>query len=459
MNTKQTLSGRLAEFAVAQSCASIPAPVRERAKLLMLDAIGDAFAASQFGFARTAFSALGSFGSGNSVVIGMDGRLALRDAVVMNGILVHGLDYDDTYLPGSVHLTASCVPTALGVGAELQATGPELLTACVLGVEVAARLAGAAKGGFVKSGFHATSIAGTFGCALLAGRLMKLDASQLAMAQGIALSMTSGNLQPIQEGSWTKRMHPGWAGASGVTAAAFARSGYIGPSEAYEGRFGLFPCFLGAHSGSADLALVTEGLGEQWEFGRTSVKLFPACHQLHAFLNAAIHLSREHAIDAANVESVRALVAEAAVPLICEPSDAKLRPVSSYAAQFSLPYALACGLLRGRFGLQEIDASSYSDPQLLQLAGKVRYEVDPNSGFPKYRSGEVIVTLKDGRVVSKRENILPDEPATAEQITRKFMQNTAERMSPERAGTIADAVMNLEKVGNAQAISQLLAAK
>ena len=89
------------------------------------------------------------------------------------------------------------------------------------------------------------------------------------MAQGIALSMTSGNMQPIQDGSWTKRMHPGLSGASGVMAATLAQQGYVGPTETYEGRFGLFPCFLGAHAKDADLNIIREGLGQRWEFPRT----------------------------------------------------------------------------------------------------------------------------------------------------------------------------------------------
>ena len=457
MTTAATVSGRIATFVAGQTLAATPAAVRERAKLLMLDAIGNAYAAARFPFARVALDALSTLGSGESVVIGMNTRLALRDAVTLNGVLVHGLDYDDTYLPGSVHLTASCVPTALGVAAHLEASGAELLAACLLGLEIDARLAAAANGGFVRAGFHATSIAGAFAAALVAGRLMQLDADRLVMAQGIALSTTSGNLQPMQDGSWTKRMHPGWAGACGITAATLARAGYVGPSEAYEGRFGLYPCFLGQHACAADVGAITRDLGERWEFPRTSVKLFPACHQLHAFMNAAIRLYRERNMTPGDVDSVRALVAEAAVPLVCEPAAAKRQPATSYAAQFSLHYAIACALTRGRFGLQEIEEASYTDPELLDLAQRVEYEIDPDSGFPRYRSGEVIVTLKNGEVMSRRENILPDEPATADDIIAKFLQNTEDRLGREKAQRLMDRVMTLEELPDARVLAQALA--
>lgn len=456
MTATETVSAKIARFGAALEAQAIPETVRTRAKLLMLDAIGTALASGRFPFARAALDALSTLGAGESLVIGMQAQLALRDAVMMNGILVHGLDYDDTYLPGSVHLTASCVPVALAMGAHSGASGNAVLTACILGLEIDARLAAAANGAFVRAGFHATSIAGTFAASLVAGKLMGLSEQQLVMAQGIALSTASGNLQPMQDGSWTKRMHPGWAGGCGITAAAYARSGYVGPAEAYEGKFGLYPCFLGAHAGDADLGAVTRELGERWEFPRTSVKLFPACHQIHAFLNAAIGLARERKLSAQDVRSVKARVTEAAIPLICEPAQGKRRPRSSYAAQFSLHYAIACGLLRGRYGLQEIEEAAYTDPELLGVADKVSYEIDPNSGFPKFRSGEVIVTLTNGETISRRENILPDEPAPAEQIVGKFLQNAQARMSGDEARRVADLVLDLDRLDTLAPLTQAL---
>ena len=456
MKTDSPISDALAHFVAGVQWSDIPESARHRAQLLMLDAVGNAYASAGSDFAQKALAALSGLGRGESVVIGTPARLALRDAVMMNGMLVHGLDYDDTYLPGSVHLTASSVPTALGVAAHAQSSGREMLIACLLGLAVAARLGAAGTGAFVKAGFHATSVLGTFACSLVAGRLLRLGAAQLALAQGIALSTAAGNLQPMQDGSWTKRMHPGWSGVCGITAASLAQQGFIGPSQAYEGRFGLFPCFLGQHAGDADLSLVTSGLGERWEFARSSVKLYPACHQLHAFMNAATALAREHAFDPAQIESVRAPITEAAVQLVCEPVAAKRRPASSYAAQFSLPYAIAASLARGRFGLQEIEASAYTDPQLLALAQKVTYEIDPRAGFPKYRSGEVIVKMKDGRVLSKRENIFPDEPAAEDAISQKFIDNTRGALTPAQAQAVSDAIMNVENAESARALAELV---
>ncbi len=447
----------LANFATNVNYDEIPRPVVSRAKHLMLDAIGVAFASGKYEFATAALNGIRPLGTGDSDVIGFTDRLALRDAVLINGILVHGLDYDDTYLPGSMHLTASNVPTAIAVAAHTRATGRDLVTACVVGLEVAARLAGAAKGGFQRTGFHATGVCAAFSCALVAGRLLGLTSAQLTMAQGIALSTASGSMQPLRDGSWTKRMHPGWAGSAGITAASMAKGGYLAPQAAYEGHFGFYPMYLGSEAPNAELGIVTNGLGKVWELLRTSIKLFPAGHLSHAFMKATIGLVREHRITPDAVESVQVLIGEGAIPLICEPVEIKRRPTSSYMAQFSLQYAVACCIARGTFGLAELEPDAFNDNAIIGLAQKVGYEVDPDSGFPKSRTGEVIIKLKDGREVRRRETIHPDEPDSDQEIVAKFMGNARLVMPEARAAAIRDSVLGVEAQNDMQDFSRSLA--
>src|SRR5262245_2901146 len=439
------ISETFARFAAELKYENVPQPIRLRAKLLMLDAIGIALASSKYGFARKALAGLSRFGQGTHDVINFDRKLALRDAVMMNGILVHGLDYDDTYLPGAVHMTSSNVPCLLGIGADTNANGYELLTALVIGLEAAARIGAAGNGGFQKVGFHPTSICGAMACSLLAGRLIGLDREMLKRAQGIALSLAGGTMQPMLDGTWTKRLHPGAAAASGITAAALAEGGFTGPDAAYEGRFGFYNLFLAELRNQGDPPAAAQELGERWEFARSSVKLYPACHQSHAFMNAAIKIANEHPFKPEDIERVDTLVSDVTRELVCEPADAKRRPASSYIAQFSLPYGMAACLTRKRFGLEEIEEPAYSEPALLALAQKVHYEIDPNAGFPKKRTGEVIVTLKNGTKLRERNEIDPDAPAAADEIERKFFVNAEMAIDRSRAEAIRDVVLSLEE--------------
>jgi 2-methylcitrate dehydratase PrpD len=140
--------------------------------------------------------------------------------------------------------------------------------------------------------------------------------------------------------------------SAAITAASLAREDFSGPKQAYEGKYGLYSCFMGQHAGDVDIDVVTDRLGSHWECTRTSIKLYPACFQSHAAMNAALELRQEEGINVHGIESIRARVADVAVPLVCEPLDEKRKPRDSYAAQFSLPYALACCFARGRFGMQ-----------------------------------------------------------------------------------------------------------
>ena len=450
------LSAVLATFAVDTPAEAIPASVSSWVKHLVLDAAGNAYASTRYEFAHRALTALRGLDEGQSIVIGMPARLTVRDAALMNGILIHGLDFDDTYLPGNVHLTASVVPTVLALGSRLNARGADVLTACTLGLEAGMRLAAAAKGAFLKAGFHPTGLCGAFASVLAASRLLRLDHAQTVTAQGLVLSSASGTMQSTQEGAWAKRMHPGLMASAAITAASLAREGFSGPKQTYEGKYGLFSCFMGQYAGDVDFDVVTDSLGSRWECTRTSIKLYPACFQSHAAMNAALELRREEGVDVQHIESIRARIANVAVPLVCEPLDEKRKPRDSYAAQFSLPYALACCFTRGHFGLEEIEESSFSDSSLLALAHKVSYEIDPDAGFPKYRSGEVIVKLKNGKEISRRKNILPDDPAPTEAIVGKFMENTRCSMSVARSHSIADVILNLDKAEAATILSDTL---
>jgi 2-methylcitrate dehydratase PrpD len=147
------------------------------------------------------------------------------------------------------------------------------------------------------------------------------------------------------------------------------------------------------------------------------------------------------------------------IKTVCEPEVHKQRPQNSYDAQFCIPYAVASSLLRGRFGLQDLVAEAYTDPAALGIASKVKYEPDPNSPFPKYYSGEVIVTTTDGRTLRHREEInrgASDRPLTGAEIAAKFRENAALAVSAAQVERIEEAVLDLER-SSASELSRTLA--
>ncbi|HEY4295111.1 MAG TPA: MmgE/PrpD family protein [Paraburkholderia sp.] len=454
------IADSLAAFAADLAHDDIPAPVRRYAAHLMLDGVGIALASGTFDFAAQARGALATFEAGESPVIGQRQRLPLRDAVLLNGILVHGLDFDDTHLTSVVHVTSSCLPTALGAAVAAQCSGREMLSAYILGIETAARIGNIAAGELNQIGFHPTGVVAAFACALIAGKLEGASAEQLAMAQGIALSMAAGTREYSADGSSTKRMHPGWAGACGITAARLAKHGFSGPRSAYEGQFGFFATHLGADLGKWDMAAATRELGHVWESARVAIKPVPACQLSIACIDAAIALHREHRdhrISAEMIESVEALVPPHAVKIVCEPVERRRRPASRYAAQFSIQFQVACALLHGRFGLAELER--FADPQILALADRVSYRVDPHTDYPKHFSGEVIVTLKDGRRLAHREPInrgAADNPLSEADIVAKFADNAA-LAHVRNADALYDMIVGIDSLDSACALGDALA--
>ncbi|MBV1926493.1 MAG: MmgE/PrpD family protein [Rhodobacteraceae bacterium] len=455
------IAPQLADFVTGLGADDIPANIRTRAIHLILDAVGIALASTQYDFAHRTLSALSGFGSGDGQVIGFGARLPLRDAVMLNALLVHGLDYDDTHVAGVIHATSAAFPAAMGMAADRHLSGRDMLTAFIAGMEVSTRLGSVAKGGFHQVGFHPTGMVGVFACAMVAGKLTGLNAGQLAMAQGIALSMASGSMEFLQDGAWTKRMHPGWAGVGGITAAAMARAGFTGPNAVYEGRFGLFPLYLDKEQlAGIDIDLATAGLGKVWEIDNVAVKPIPACHFTHGCADAAAALRAEHGLKPGDIDSIRAFVPAGVHKTVCEPIETKQTPQNSYDAQFSVPWAVASGLLNGRFGLADLTQEALGDETALMLASKVTCEEYADAPFPKYYSGEVIVTLKDGRVLGHREEVNrgnPDRPLTNAEIEAKYFENATTAVSAARATQIRDAVLGLDDLADVHSLSALLA--
>lgn len=451
---RENIAARLAAFAHDLRFDDIPAAVRERAKHHILDALGIALASTRFDFAHRTLSALqGLSGPGAVALFGLPARLPPRDAALMNGTLCHGLDFDDTHLGGVIHPTASAFPAALSAavqaGDAAGRDGRDLLTAYVIGVETAARLGAVAKGGFHQVGFHPTGLIGTFSSALVAGRLLGLTPQALHMAQGIALSQASGSLEFLEDGAWTKRLHPGLAASNGLTAAALAAQGFVGAADPYGGRFGLYRAYLGPSAAACDLGLATAGLGETWELCNTAIKPYPACHFTHGCIDAALALVSEHEIRPEDIAEIRAFVPAEVVKTVCEPVENKMRPANSYDAQFSIPWLVAAAIRSGRMSLAEVAPEALNDPATLALARKVRYEIDPDSGFPQHYSGEVAIVTRDGREWRHREAInrgAAERPLSNGEIVAKFFANATTAVARQRAEALAETVLALDRL-------------
>lgn len=457
---------QIASLAASLRLDAIPQPVVNRAKLHILDCLGLGLAATREDFGKSALAgvvALSGGTTGPCTVIGSNLRLSPRDAALANGILVHGLDFDDTHLGSIIHPTCTALPAALALGESLDASGADMLAGFIIGAEVGIRIGLAVDGGFHHVGYHASGVVSHFASAVTAGRLLGLSAQEITAAQGITGSTAAGIQVFLEEGAWTKRFHPGWGAVAGITAAHLAQSGFKGPTRPYEGKFGLFETHLHGLDHPADPAPLTEGLGTEWRFGETALKPYPVCHFVHGCADAAIALYRELAaegLSARDIVSVRALLPQPTLHIIAEPAEAKQRPTSDYEAKFSAQFVTAYCLVHGRFGLPDLLPAALADAQVLALASKVSCEADPDSAFPTYFSGGVEITLTDGRKLLRHVRVnsgAGERAMSPEAVVDKFLASASLAIPIAHAQRICEAVLSLETLSSRD-LAGLLAA-
>lgn len=444
--TEASVARALARFVRALRLPDLPPAVVEQSALLTLDTLGSCLASASMDYglsvSRTAV-ALG--GEPRSSVIGTASKVAPANAVLANGTLAHGLDFDDTREGAIVHTGCVAVPTALAVAESLGSSGAATLEAVTAGVEVMCRVGLAVPGQFHARHFHPTSLAGSFGAAAAAGKLLGLDEDQMVRAFGICGSQAGGIIEYLGDGSWTKRLHPGWAAHAGVVAAMLARDGFTGPERVFEGEHGFYAAFGGGHD-PARLAEQVGSLGDAWEILELTYKPYPCGSIAHPYMDCAARLRERHRMRPEEIERIRCATAAGPVPRLWEPLADKHRPKNGYAAKFSLPYLLATILVKGRVGLAEFTDEAAADETVLRVASRVTYNLDDTIDYPRQFVGRVRVELAGGRIVEEKQDRPrggPDLPMSREDLVGKFRGNAELRLPPAKVERVIEAATAL----------------
>ena len=438
-----SLSEQVGAFAAHLAYEDIPAPVIERAKALALDCLGLALVAAGTPVAaagRRALTAMGGLAGGPCTILGSGEKAAPRDAAFMNGLLVGGLDWDDTHLEGAFHVSAGAFPAVLAVAEAQGCSGRDFLVGYVTALEVSCRAAAAARDGIHQAGFAPTGVAPAFGCASASARLLGGGPAEIAAAQGIAGSTAAGLLEFLADGAWTKNFHGAWAAHGGVSAGYLAAAGFRGPAAVYEGDFGLYR----THLRDPDRELRPEyfgTLGAAWETLEVAAKQYPVCHFSQAFLKGWFRLSSRHGIGGGDIRSITCRVPDGVFPTICEPPGRRTAPLNGHDAQESLPFVLAAAVLHGEITERQLTEEVVRDPAVLSLARSIRCERYAESRFPDSYDGEIVVETIDGRVFRSREEA---GRLDVDEIAAKFAANAERTVGRRRGEAVREAVMDLD---------------
>ena len=419
-----------AEWASGLEPPAIPEVARAVATNALLDVAGLCIAARETDYICAALAAWDA--EGPCTALGHPRGLDAAGAALINGTAAHGEDFDDSFEGTPVHASAVVLPAVLAAAERYGRSGADVLRGYVVGTELMCRLALVAPTAIHRAGFHPTAVIGALGAAAGVGAVLHLSPQQLTSALGIAGSMASGIIEYLAEGTWTKRLHAGWAAQAGLRAALLGREGFFGPRTVLEGEHGFFRAF-GVPDIAPDFRFVTDGLGSDWRMAKIAFKPYACGTMLHPFIDCAIRLARE-GVAAADVREVVCRVGEGTVHRLWEPLAEKRKPTTPYSAKFSGPFAVALGLVEQSAGLEQFTEAKVRDPGLLGLAAKVRYEIDPDNEYPRNYTGDVRVVLRDGSRRGAHQPYLRGgvrEPLGRAEIVTKFRANAAYGGLPE----------------------------
>jgi 2-methylcitrate dehydratase PrpD len=147
--------------------------------------------------------------------------------------------------------------------------------------------------------------------------------------------------------------------------------------------------------------------------------------------------------------------------MLCYPEERKRKPITHVDAQFSLPWAIAVAISKNNTGIYEFRGDVLQDPEVLELAQKVTWELDPDAEamYPKAYPSTLVAELNDGRTFKAHVDYPkgdPENPATKEEIIAKFHLLTEKFFDKARREKIIETVDRLETMKNISELADLV---
>lgn len=449
----------IATFVSHLKFEQIPAEVRKRIKLLMLDAIGCGLYGADLPWSRILQSTLRKVDETRMCgVWGTNQRLSAPHATLVNGTQVQGFELDDVHRQGVLHVGAVVLPALFSIS-ELRGTlsGRDLLTAAVAGYEVGPRVGICMGPEHIAQGWHSGATVGVFSAAAGAARGLGLDLEKTIHALGIAGTQAAG-LMAAQYGAMVKRMHAGRASQSGLYGALLAEGGFTGITNVLESEYGGFCTTFSRSNDRFRLNELTAGLGEVWQTMGVALKFYACVSTNHTTLDAIRELQSQHTFGPDDVTRIVVHGSEVTKSHV----GWKYKPEGLTSAQLNLPYCVATLLIEGDCFVEQFTEEKVADPARMALAEKIEVVHDPEitRKGPKLRQMvRVEVTLKDGRRLEKTiETPRGSENnfASDEEVIGKFEKLAARALPVRQVEEIRDRMLTLEEIEDAAKLVSLL---
>jgi 2-methylcitrate dehydratase PrpD len=459
-NTKaqQGFAEEIGARVAAMTSADLPEAAVHWARVGLLDTIGVTLAGSMEDAPRLAAKSL-DLADGPALVLGTRRRVGPLDAALINGTASHALDFDDCNNTIGGHPSAPVLSALLPLAEQLGSSGEDFITAYVAGFEVETKLGLAVNFHHYTKGWHPTATLGTFGAAAACAKLFGLNAAQTATALALAASFASGIKANF--GTMTKPLHVGHCARNGLYAARLASNEFTANAHgAFEHKHGFLDVFNGPGTYDLNRALTAWAHPLDIVAPGIAIKQYPCCGSTHPAVDCMLDLVSEHHPRPGDVERIDAFVHTRRLEHTNRPN-----PNSELDAKFSLQYVMARALVDGHVGVADFEGDAYLDPRVRTLLPRVHVGAYDQTGEGNFAAdshfgGVVRITLRDGRVLSKRveqpRGRTSANPLSAEQLRAKFTLCAAKVLRDDAIQAIADTIEKAETLTQVAQINTMI---
>src|SRR5712691_11292714 len=453
---------KIADFVAQLRYEQIPAEVRERIKLLILDSLGCAIYGAKLEWCRILQNTFGALDATRTTSVwGTDLKLSSTNAALVNGTQVQGFELDDVHRVGVLHCGAVTLPAVIAVAeSHAELSGRDFLAAVVAGYEIGPRVGKCMGQEHIGQGWHSGATLGVYSAAAGAARGLRLTAGETVHALGIAGTQSAG-LMAAQYGAMVKRMHAGRASQSGLYGALLAKAGFTGIVDVFEAPYGGFCTTFSRSQDRFDLAELSAGLGERFETMRISLKFYSCVGSNHTTLDAIRDLARRRPFALDELDKIVVQGSQVTVDHVGWP----YRPEGLTAAQLNLPFCVATLLIEGDVFVDQFKPEAVNDRARAELSRKVEVVHDPAItalGSAFRHKVRVDIHFRDGTIASEtREAPRGSEQSFASQdeIVGKFRKLTRHALGETRQAALVDAVLKLEDLPDCKRLAELLSAQ
>ncbi|MGH8666624.1 MAG: MmgE/PrpD family protein [Burkholderiales bacterium] len=445
-----TPTAELAGFIANLQYEDVPAPVRERVKDYILDALASALAGRQGDEVRQVQALASALGASQEATVIGGGQLSLAGATMLNGYLVTAVTVCDVHRPTLYHTTPEVVPPALAIAERDRASGKALLLAVAAGLETSVRVAlGIDYPAFRARGWHSPGVIGPFGGAAALGKLLELSAEQQRNAFGLAGSQSAGTF--AHWGTPTIKFHQCRGALSGLMAGLLAQQDFRASSEILAHPDG---GIYTTYSNGGKPQVVTAGLGREWLLQQIALRLWPAASSIQTAMTGLFALIERHDLKPDDIAEVKVGLSKVVYDM-----HGTLPWNDKFKALLSTPYVIGIILHDRRCWLDQFEPGRYQDPVVDRFTReRVKVVSDPSL---QGTAATVDVRMRDGSVHSDRRDCAkgdPEDPLTRVEIQGKLRTATEGKLPAAQVDRIITLVDRLEELSDTRELMAALRA-